>query len=496
MNNINRQLEQLPREPGVYLYKDIKGQIIYVGKAAILKNRVRQYFQKSRPFDPKTTALVKEIADLDYITVETEIDALFLEAELVRRYQPRYNILLRDDKSTSYIRIDIKSEHPTVTITRRPLDDGAEYFGPYFNSVLIRTALKQLRKVFPYSTHTGAIPKRACLMYQIGLCPGLEEGKTSLDDYRKNLKQLISYIKGNRVSIVNEIEVEMKQAAKSQDYELASRLRNQLFALKGLKKSIVFSRQEFMDISKDEGLSELAALLGLAKVPKRIEGYDISHMSGTDTVASMVVFSNGMPNKTEYRKFKMMRPGNDDFAHMNEVINRRLSPTNVKKWGKPDLFLIDGGKGQLSSASNARDNLGFSKIPMIGLAKREEEIVLKTDEFLKLKPPKSAYVTKTADYTKVELIKSSNAVKLLQRIRDESHRFAVSYHSVLKRQRQTASILDEIPSVGPATRKKLLKHFGSTKQIISASQVDLEKVVGKTKAVILIKHLKSNESHK
>lgn len=488
------KLAKLPKEAGVYLYKDISGQIIYVGKAAVIKNRVRQYFQKSRPYDPKTTALVKEIADLDYITVETEIDALFLEAELVRRYQPRYNILLRDDKSTSYIRIDIKSDHPTVTITRRPLDDGAEYFGPYFNSVLIRVALKQLRKAFPYSTHTGAIPKRACLMYQIGLCPGLEEGKTSLDDYRKNLRQLISYIKGNRVSIVNEVELDMKRAAKNQDYELASRLRNQLFALKGLKKSIVFSRQEFMDISKDVGLSELTSLLGLKKVPKRIEGYDISHMSGTDTVASMVVFSNGMPNKAEYRKFKMIRPGNDDFAHMNEVISRRLSPKNIKKWGKPDLFLIDGGKGQLSSASLARDTLGFNEIPMIGLAKREEEIVIKTDEFLGLNPPKSAYTTKTEDFTKVELEKSSNAVKLLQRIRDESHRFAVSYHTVLKRQRQTTSVLDGIPSIGPATRKKLLKHYGSTKQIVEADLQDLEKVVGKSKAVILTKYLKNNDN--
>lgn len=496
MHSIEKKLKDLPKTPGVYLYKDKSGQIIYVGKAAVLRNRVKQYFAKSRPFDPKTTALVKEITDLDYITVETEIDALFLEAELVRRYQPRYNILLRDDKSTSYIRINIKSNHPTVTMTRRPLDDGAEYFGPYFNALLIRTALKQLRKAFPYSTHTGAIPKRVCLMYQIGLCPGLEEGKTSLEDYRKDLKQLVSYIKGNRVAIVNQVELEMKQAAKNQDFESASRFRNQLFALKGLKKSIVFSRQEFMDISRDEGLSELAVLLGLENAPKRIEGYDISHMSGTDTVASMVVFSNGMPDKTEYRKFKMTRPGNDDFAHMNEVICRRLSPTNVKKWVKPNLFLIDGGKGQLSAASKARDAQGFSEIPMIGLAKREEEIIIKTAEFDKLKPAESAYVTKTEEFTKIELEKSSIAVKLLQRIRDESHRFAVSYHSVLKRKRQTASILDGIPSVGPATRKKLLKHFGSTKQIIAASQVDLEKVVGTAKADILTKYITTNEARK
>ncbi len=472
--SVEKKLAELPKEPGVYLYKNRARQIIYVGKAAVLRNRVRQYFQKSRPLDPKTEALVAEIADVDWITVETELDALFLEAELVRRYQPRYNILLRDDKSTAYVRINYSSDHPTVTITRRPLDDGAKYFGPYFNANSVKKALHYLRRAFPYSTHTGTIPRRACLQYHLGLCPGLEENKTRLTDYRINLKKLIQYLKGERVKLLKQIEKEMNQAAKKSQFEQAAKLRNQLFALKGLTRQIVFSDREFMDISKDEGLVGLAELLGLEKPPRRIEGYDISHMSGTDTVASMVVFTNGLPHKAEYRKFKMRIPGNDDFAHMREAISRRLSESNVKDWGLPDLFLIDGGKGQVSSALSAMQDAGFG-IPMIGLAKREEEIIIPVADGFKV----------------VALPHSSHVVKLLQRIRDESHRFAVSYHTVLKRQRQTSSMLDDIPTIGPITRKKLLKTFGSMKGITQARQQDLEQLLGTKKATILRQYIRA-----
>lgn len=471
--SLEKKLKDLPKEPGVYLYKDSKGEIIYVGKAAVLKNRVRQYFQKGRPADTKTMALVAEIADVEWITVDSEIDALFLEAELVRRYLPRYNILLRDDKSTAYVRIDIKSNHPTVTITRRPLDDGAEYFGPYFAASSVRKALHYLRKAFPYSTHVKNIPKRACLQYQLGLCPGLEENKTSLEDYRANLRKLISYLKGNRTKLITQIEKEMKQAAKTKDFENASKLRNQLFALKGLSRQIIFSDGEFMDLSKDEALFGLAKLLNLDKPPGRIEGYDISHMSGTDTVASMVVFVNGLPAKTEYRKFKMRVPGNDDFAHMREVITRRLSEKRVKQWGKPDLFLIDGGKGQVSSAQTAMKDTGYD-ITMIGLAKREEEII----------------IPKNNGFEVIVLGRGSHIVKLLQRIRDESHRFAVSYHSTLKRQRQTSN-LEEVPGIGPATRKKLLKTFGSVRGLGEAKESEISSVIGAKKAKIVYNYLKS-----
>ena len=516
---LREKLAELPKEPGVYFYKNKRGEIIYIGKAAVLKNRVRQYFQKSRGRDPKTEALVAEIADVDWMVVESEIDALFLEAEMVRRYLPPYNILLRDDKSMSYVRINYKSDHPTVTMTRRPLDDDAEYFGPYFNALSVKRALKYLRRAFPYSTHAGVVPKRACLLHHLGLCPGLEENKTSLKDYRENLKKLMQYLKGERVQLINTIERGMKQAAKNQDFEAAASLRNQLFSLRNLAKQIIFSDKEFLDISKDQGLNGLADLLGLAKVPRRIEGYDISHMSGTDTVASMVVFNNGVPDKAHYRKFKMRVPGNDDFAHMEEVITRRLSEKNRAAWGLPNLILIDGGKGQLSAALKSREGAGVA-IPMIGLAKREEQIIVSKDMKYEIRNMKNGentglgedhisyfifhipeaavrklggFVEESEDFLTINLPHSSHIVKLLQRIRDESHRFAVSYHSVLKGKRQTASLLDEIPTIGPATRKKLLRTFGSMQGILQARQQDIEKLLGPKKAAILWQYLRAHQ---
>jgi excinuclease ABC subunit C len=492
------KLKGLPAQPGIYFHKDATGAIIYVGKAASLRNRVRQYFQASRRRDPKTEALIAEIVDTDWVTVESELDALFVEAEMVRRYMPRYNILLRDDKSSSYVRISYDTPHPTVSLTRRPLDDKATYFGPYFNGVEVKRALKYLRRVFPYSTHVGIPPKRACLQYHLGLCPGLEENKTSLTDYRANLRKLMQYLKGERAQVMERMERDMERAAKKQDFEKAVEYRNQYFALKALTKQIVFSDKEFLDISKDRGLQGLTDLLGLKAVPRRIEGYDISHMQGTDNVASMVVFANGIPDKASYRKFKMRLPGNNDFAHMEEAITRRTSEKNQKDWGLPDLFLIDGGKGQLTSAMKARDAAGVDR-PMIGLAKREEEIVVHLEkskvnvsrlELHKL----NAIINETEGFWLILLPRNSDIVKLLQRIRDESHRFAVSYHSVLKGKRQTASMLDEIPGVGPATRKKLIRTFGSLRGVQEASTEEIAAVIGRAKSMVVAGYLKKGDS--
>lgn len=489
-----QKLKTLPAQAGVYFHKDANGEVIYIGKAASLRNRVRQYFQASRRRDPKTEALVAEIVDTDWVTVESELDALFLEAEHVRRNMPRYNILLRDDKSSTYVRINYDDPHPTVTLTRRPLDDKAKYFGPYFNAGEIKRALKYLRKVFPYSTHTGVVPKRACLQYHLGLCPGLEEHKTPLAVYRANLRKLMQYLRGERVKLLAKMEKDMQAAAKKHDFEGAAQIRNQYYAIKALAKQIIFSDKEFMDISKDRGLQGLADLLGLGQAPRRIEGYDISHMQGTDNVASMVVFVNGLPDKAAYRKFKMRLPGNNDFAHMNEVITRRCSEKNIKEWGLPDLFLIDGGKGQLAAAIKARDALGIVR-PMVGLAKREEEIVVHLEKSLvsagKLQlHTQNAITAQSDDFLMILLPKNSDIVKLLQRVRDESHRFAVSYHSILKGKRQTASLLDDVPGVGPATRKKLIRTFGSLRGVKEAPLAELEAVVGKARAQTITAHLK------
>lgn len=473
---LEEKLKALPTTPGVYFHKNAKGEIIYIGKAANLRSRVKQYFQKSRVRDPKTDALVAEIVDTDWTELETELDALFVEAEMVRRYMPQYNILLRDDKSFVYVRINMKDSHPTVMTTRRPLDDGAEYFGPYLSAFSISRALKYLRRAFPYSTHPPTnIPKRACLQVQLGLCPGLEVGVTSIEDYRKNLKQLIRYLKGGRKSLINDLEKAMKAYSKTSEFEKAAEARNRLFALKSLDKQIIFGDREYLDISKDKGLMRLGEILKIG-APRRIEGFDISHMQGTDNAASMVVFVNGVPDKAQYRKFKMRRPGNDDFAHMNEAITRRLSPKNVKLWGLPQLFLIDGGKGQVSAAGAAMKAAGFD-IPMIGLAKRYEEIILPGNEF------------KTPEI--IVLPKNDDALMLLQRIRDESHRFAVSYHSVLKRTRQTTSILESIPGVGPTTRKVLLRTFGSAKGVMAATEEEIAEVIGEQKASIIARYKES-----
>jgi len=508
------KLKELPRDPGVYFHKSSSGEVIYVGKAAVLKNRVKQYFQKSRTPDPKTDALVSEIVDVDWITVETELDALFLESEMIKRYKPRYNILLRDDKSQLFIRIPMKETYPAVSFTRGPLDDGAEYFGPYYNGWAIKKAMKYLRKVFPYSTHT-TLPARVCLQYHIGLCPGVEEAKVSEQDYKKQLRKLMLYVKGGRKQLIAQLESEMKSAAKGGLFEEAAQLRDQINDLRSLQRQIIFSDREFMDVSKDEALSGLQDLLGLPAIPKRIEGYDISHMSGTNNVASMVVATNGLADKAQYRKFKMRIPGNNDFAHMNETMQRRFSGRHTD-WPKPDLILIDGGKGQLSAALDALDELSIS-VPVIGLAKREEEIVIhKTRSKIRFKSDLNKILnthvessissvkigiqhsnesvapgvsSDTNDFLTVRLTRDHHITKLLQRIRDESHRFAVSYHTHLKRTGQTKSVLDDIPSVGPTTRKKLLKAFGSVSELQKATVSDIAAHVGLVKAKTIKAHL-------
>ncbi len=495
-DTLKAKLKELPKEPGVYFHKDADGLIIYVGKAAVLNNRVRQYFQKSRSRDPKTEALVADIADTDWMVVESELEALFLEAEMIRRYMPRYNILLRDDKSMSYIRIDYDSDFPTVTTTRRPMDDGARYYGPYLSTQSVRKALKFLRKVFPYAVTKNTSQKRASLYYHIGLDPGLEEGRTSLEDYRANLRKMMLVIEGKRTSIIRDLERDMKRYAKAAQFEEAAKVRNQIFSLQRLGQQVIFSDKEFMDISKDHALTELVDLLQLKGYPRRIEGYDISHMQGTDVVASMVVFTNGVSDKGQYRKFKTKIDHNNDFYNMNETIKRRLSDKNIKAWGKPDLMLIDGGKGQLDAALKARDGLGHQSIPFIGLAKREEQIVVSLDRSgVQLDPTVlqklGGFSSETSTFMLINVPHNTNIIKLLQRIRDESHRFAVSYHSVLKTKRQVASLLDDIPTIGPETRKKLLKTFGSVRGVIQARDFELEKVVGAKKTVILRQYLRS-----
>ena len=309
-----KKLKTLPSAPGVYFHKNKEGEIIYVGKAAVLKNRVRQYFQNPKDRDVKTAALVEEIFMTDWIVVDTEMDALFLESEMIKRYMPKWNILLRDDKNVSFVRIDMKSEVPYVSMTRNPLGDDARYIGPFYAKNTIETALRILRKIFPY--YDKPYSGKKTLDTDLGLTPGIEIGKMTPKEYHKILNNLIRYLEGDRKKLLTDLEKEMKEEAKLGSFERAAELRNELFGLKGLKKKIVFSDKEFLDISSDRALLELKRLLNLETPPRRIEGYDISHQNGEDVVGSMVVFTNGVSDRAEYRKFKLKKQQNNDLESL------------------------------------------------------------------------------------------------------------------------------------------------------------------------------------
>ena len=455
---LKQKLSKLPASPGVYFHKNSAGEIIYVGKAAVLKNRVRQYFQKSEK-DVKTTALVAEIADTDWIVVDTEMDALFLESEMIKRYMPKWNILLRDDKTVSYVRINMNDEVPYVSFTRNPVDDKATYIGPFYGKSAVEKAVRILRHIFPY--YTKAYNGKRSLDTDLGLTPGIEIGESTPQDYKRNLRKLIRYLEGDREKLLKELEKNMKAEAEKGNYELAAEARDQLFGLKELKRKIVFSDKEFLDISSDQALRELQEILGLEKPPRRIEGYDISHQSGTNTVASMVVFINGVSARSEYRKFKIRTSTNDDLKSMTEVITRRLKHT---EWEYPDLIILDGGATQVNAVLPlvapynmpviGRDKSGDHSrnaevklvIPNAFLTEFGYSINRGLPEVTTEDEGASPVTTGASDpsrddtisnsvrkYGYLELPSSSHIARLIARIDEEAHRFAVTYHSLLKR---------------------------------------------------------------
>lgn len=409
---LKQKLNKLPASPGVYFHKNAAGEIIYVGKAAVLKNRVRQYFQKTRK-DVKTEALVAEIFDTDWIVVDTELDALFLESEMIKRYMPKWNILLRDDKTVSYVRISMGDEVPYVSFTRTPMDDKAKYVGPFYGKAAVEKAVRNLRRVFPY--YVKPYNGRKTLDTDLGLTPGIEIGKCTPAEYKKNLRKLIRYLEGGRAKLMKELEKTMYEAATRGEYETAAEARNQLFGLKELQKKIVFSDKEFLDISSDQALLQLQRILGLSKPPRRIEGYDISHQSGENTVGSMVVFINGAAARSEYRKFKVRTSRSDDLKSLSEVISRRLKHS---EWEYPDLIVLDGGASQVNAI------LPLVKpydIPVIGRNKSGDH------------SRSAGVVIVVPGRPELPLSNSSHVARLIARIDEEAHRFAITYHSLLKR---------------------------------------------------------------
>jgi excinuclease ABC subunit C len=405
--SIKLQLQEAPLTSGVYLMRDKNGRVIYVGKAVSLRKRLQSYFRESPGrARSKTDFLVPEIDRFDCILTHSEAEALILEASLIKKFHPKYNVELRDDKSYPLIEVTTE-DFPRVRIVRpRDKNPRSTYFGPYINSRLIREALTILRRIFPFCT-CEAFPEKACLDFHIGLCEGPCVGSSSRKNYRKNIRNIRLILAGKKDQMLKELQKEMAKLARGKDFEAAAKVRDQLRALGAL-----FSGTK--DINYYKEAEQLQRALGLSKRPERIEAFDVSNIMGNQSVGSMVSFFNGSPNKSNYRRFRIKDvPGIDDVRMMAELIRRRYRRLKAAQALFPDLIVVDGGKGQLSAACEELARLEVV-IPIIALAKREEEVYM---------PRKKEAVI---------LSKDSLGLRLLQRIRDEAHRFAVAYHRKLR----------------------------------------------------------------
>ncbi len=608
--DLTQKLDTLPERPGCYIYRSADRVVIYVGKAVVLKNRVRSYFQANR--DPKTRRLVSEIADLEWIVTDTELEALILENELIKRYRPRFNVRLKDDKTYPYIKLHWNEDYPKVSIVRRMERDGGRYYGPFASAWAVRQTLDVLRRVFPYLDCTREITGRdpkPCLYYHIKRYAGPCIGAVDREGYRQIIAGLAAFLEGDSEAVLAQLTGRMRAAAEALQFERAALLRDQIraasqiverqkvvsgaqededviafaqdprtgeacvqvffirrgkligrenFVLEGVEPdangemmaafvkqfydeaafvppSILLQKdldertiieqwlrgrrgekvtlavptegpkQELLQLATENASATLAALqaqwqadthrqtealgqiqeaLGLSDPPGRIECFDISTLQGTNTVGSMVVFAKGAPDKGDYRRFNVKGRGAqgepDDFASMREVLRRRFrraveeavadpgskARKSDESWKRlPDLLIVDGGKGQLSVAAEVLAEYNLTEVvPVAGLAKQREELFLPGRSDPILLPP------------------GSQGLFLVQRIRDEAHRFAITAHREKRGKMAVASALDAVPGIGPARRKALLRHFGSLEAVRQASLEDLAAVPGMTLA--------------
>jgi excinuclease ABC subunit C len=492
-------LGELPHKPGIYLMRDRFGTVIYVGKARDLRKRVSQYFHPSRRlgWDLKFNALVEAIHDFDIHVVRSEPEAFLLEGKLIKEFHPRYNISFRDDKRFLMLKVNLNDPIPNFTFTRLRKDDGARYFGPFSNSGALRNTVALVRRQFNLRGCRVFTPGEAdykhCLYGHLKYCTAPCIGNVTREQYLEQVRAACDFIEGQCHEMKEQLEVEMRKAATAQDYEKAAGLRDLIRDLKETtKKERKFERVPYtlpLAIDPQRDLTELAKALGLREPPRRIEGFDISNISGTFAVASLVSFKNGRPDRANYRRFKIKTvEGQDDFAGMAEVVKRRYSRLlregNVAQASRrpdrggnpglvaakrsrrdacatlPNLILIDGGKGQLNAACAELKKLGLEKISVIGLAKEFEEIYQPGES----KP--------------LRLGLNHPAVKLLQRIRDECHRVANSYNAQLRIKRISESVLDEFPGIGERRKQALLKKFGSVQRLRTATLEQIAVVPG------------------
>ncbi|HUA69201.1 MAG TPA: excinuclease ABC subunit UvrC [Candidatus Saccharimonadales bacterium] len=518
---IRKKIGALPHKPGVYLMRDRFGTVIYVGKARDLRKRVSQYFHPSRRmgWDLKFNALVEAISDFDFHVVKSDPEAYLLEGKLIKEFHPRYNVSFRDDKRFLMLKVNLNDPIPNFAFARFRKDDGARYFGPFSNSGALRNTLALVRRQFNLRGCRAFTPGendyKHCLYAHLKYCTAPCIGNVTREQYLEQVNAACDFIEGQCAEMKEQLEVEMKKAALNQDYEKAADLRDLIRDLKETtKKTERFERVPYtlpLSIDPQRDLRELARALGLCQPPQRIEGFDISNISGTFAVASLVSFKNGRPDRANYRRFKIKTvEGQDDFASMAEVVKRRYtrilnefkvqspkskdadeeaipqelqklfnetsrrikqgrarSPGEPRRAGDgapcqnmPDLILIDGGKGQLNAACEELKKLGLEKIPVIGLAKEFEEIY---------QPGETKPLRLGLDHP---------AVKLLQRIRDECHRVANSYNAQLRIKRISESILDEFPGIGERRKQALLKKFGSVQRLKTATLEQIGEVPG------------------
>lgn len=421
-----RKASEFPHEPGVYLMKDESGRVIYIGKAKDLRKRTGSYFRRAALEDPRTAPMVAEIRDIDFLPCESEVDAILNEARLIKDIRPKYNRDLKDDKSFPYLQITSREEYPKVEITRTPRSSAVRLFGPFPSASHLRGALVVLQKIFRFRT-CGLIIRdgdprrneyRPCLLAAIGQCSAPCACRIEREEYRRNIRRLCEFLNGKKGKLLHDIKKEMNEAASDLRYERAATLRDQLLALESLKdrgKIDVHLQPEVFQLDPKRGLLGLQKVFHLDRLPRVIEGMDIAHLSGRQTVASVVRFLDGQPFKSEYRRYRIRTvEGVDDFASLAEVVARRFAPATPDN-PPPDILLIDGGKGQLHAACRALENAKSRPKMILSLAKREEEVYIPGQE------------------EPIRLSRRSWALRLLQYVRDESHRFAQHYHHILRR---------------------------------------------------------------
>ena len=442
------RVSRLPDQPGVYLFRNARGELLYVGKALSLKTRVSSYFHRPHNLSPRIATLVTQIADVEVQQTPSEAEALLLESDMIKRHHPKYNVAFRDDKRYPLLKLT-HEPFPRLLVTRRRKDDGARYFGPYTDAGLLRQALQFFKRVFPLRT-CRTFPSSPCLEYHLGQCLAPCVGWIDEAGYARIVNDVTAFLEGKRDGLLRDLARRMGQAARDQRFEEAARIRDQMHAL----TSVIVAKEKSAYAGP---LEQLQLALRLPALPRRIEAFDISNIFGAYAVGSMVVFAEGKPLKAHYRHFRIETvQGSDDYQMMREIIRRRYSGSLATQLPLPDLILVDGGRGQLNATLEEVRALSLT-LPVLGLAKQFEHIIV---------PDRP---------TPLVLLPTSPVLHLLQRVRDEAHRFAITYHRRLRGTGALRSALDAIRGIGPKRRAALLKRFGTLSRLREAPATDIAK---------------------